>query len=104
MIAGLAVFGIGHSLIYSAALYYALEVGQAEVQAGGKHEALIGCGYTFGPLLGLGASFAEGSGWISGNAFNPLVLGAVGFLAVAAGGVVAARVLKHSKEPAPTPP
>jgi hypothetical protein len=34
-------------------LYYAMAVGSAEVDAGGKHEAVIGLGYTAGPMLGL---------------------------------------------------
>ncbi|MGH7130349.1 MAG: hypothetical protein ACREJO_00170 [Phycisphaerales bacterium] len=55
LISGLAIFGAGVAAIYSAALYYALEVGAAAVDAGGMHEALIGVGYTVGPALGLGA-------------------------------------------------
>jgi len=53
LIGGLALFGVGLGGIYSAALYYAMEVGAAEVDAGGVHEALIGVGYSVGPLLGL---------------------------------------------------
>jgi MFS family permease len=53
LLAGLAAFGVGMGVIYYAAIYYALSVGHAEVDAGGKHEALIGAGYTLGPLLGL---------------------------------------------------
>jgi hypothetical protein len=52
---GLATFGLGQAMVYSAAIYYALEVGNAEVDAGGMHEALIGVGYTVGPLCGLAA-------------------------------------------------
>jgi len=53
MIAGLAIFGIGMGVVYYAALYYAMAVGRAEVDAGGTHEALIGVGYTVGPLTSL---------------------------------------------------
>lgn len=53
LIPGLAILGIGAGAIYSAALYYAMEAGAASVDAGGRHEALIGAGYTVGPLLGL---------------------------------------------------
>jgi len=57
---GLSVFGLGMGIIYYAALYYALAVGQAEVDAGGVHEALIGGGYMLGPLVCLGSiEFAE---------------------------------------------
>lgn len=55
MLLGLAAFGAGMATIYAAALYYAMEVGAAEVDAGGAHEALIGLGYTLGPLIGLAA-------------------------------------------------
>lgn len=53
MIATLTVFGAGHAMIYLGALYYAMEVGRAEVDAGGVHEALIGLGYALGPVIGL---------------------------------------------------
>ena len=55
MIIGFAAFGAGLGVIYYAALYYAMSVGAAEVDAGGRHEGLIGLGYTAGPsavLLG----------------------------------------------------
>lgn len=54
-IAGLALMGAGVAAIYCGALYYALSVGSSEVDAGGKHEAVIGMGYSVGPMLGLGA-------------------------------------------------
>ncbi len=49
MIAGLTLFGVGFGGCYSAALYYAMVVGASDVDAGGKHEAIIGVGYTLGP-------------------------------------------------------
>ncbi len=55
LVAGLILFGVGMGAIYSAAIYYAMEVGAAEVEAGGVHESLIGVGYTLGPLGGLAA-------------------------------------------------
>jgi hypothetical protein len=54
LIAGLVVVGMGIAMTYYAALYYAMAVGNAEVDAGGKHEAMIGVGYTLGPICGLG--------------------------------------------------
>ncbi len=53
LIVGLVLFGAGMGITYYAALYYAMAVGKAEVDAGGKHEAFIGGGYMVGPLLGL---------------------------------------------------
>jgi hypothetical protein len=59
--AGLLLFGAGMGLTYYAALYYALAVGQAAVDAGGGFEALVGVGYCIGPLLGLtGHALADG--------------------------------------------
>jgi hypothetical protein len=55
LIAGLGLFGAGAAIVYACAIYYAMEVGSASVDAGGAHEALIGCGYTLGPVCGLGA-------------------------------------------------
>lgn len=53
LISGLAVMGVGIAMTYCGALYYALAVESAEIDAGGKHEALIGLGYTLGPACGL---------------------------------------------------
>jgi MFS family permease len=97
LISGLAMYGIGMAVIYSAALYYAMEVGKAEVQAGGKHEALIGAGYTTGPLVGLGASLAVSGGLIRDHSFEPVVLGIVGAIAAGFAGLVIGRVVRHSR-------
>lgn len=50
---GLALLGLGMGATYTGAFYYAMEAGAAEVEAGGKHEALIGVGYAAGPLVAL---------------------------------------------------
>lgn len=89
---GLLGFGVGMATIYSAALYYAMEVGQAEVEAGGKHEALIGLGYTGGPACGLLAAVAVGG--TGTDSFEPTVLMVVGGVAVAAGIAAAVRALR----------
>lgn len=61
--ASLACFGCGAGLVYAAAIYYAMAVGDAAVEAGGTHEALIGLGYASGPLLMLaGLLAARGAG------------------------------------------
>ncbi|MCC5821910.1 MAG: hypothetical protein LAT64_01330 [Phycisphaerales bacterium] len=60
--AGLACMGAGIAAIYCGALYYAMAVGSAGVDAGGKHEAVIGMGYTIGPVLGLVALGLAGTG------------------------------------------
>lgn len=53
MLIGFAMFGVGLGVIYYAALYYAMAVGRAQVDAGGTHEGLIGVGYAVGPFAGL---------------------------------------------------
>ena len=72
---GLALFGIGASMIYAAAIYYAMAVGSASVDAGGTHEALIGCGYLLGPLCGLAAlASASHAGIAPENATTIIVI------------------------------
>lgn len=79
LVVGLLLFGIGLGGVYACALYYALEVGHAEVDAGGAHEALIGVGYTLGPLAGL-AGLTAASG-LERPAWSPwLTVGSVGLI------------------------
>lgn len=80
---GLPVFGIGMGIIYSGAIYYALEVGKAEVDAGGTHEALIGVGYLVGPGCGFAASWAVDRGLLAEHSFNPVFMAVVGAVATA---------------------
>ena len=64
---GLALLGIGQGMTYYAAIYYALALGNADVDAAGTHEGLIGVGYAAGPAAGLIAIlFGGGSaiGWV----------------------------------------
>jgi hypothetical protein len=97
VIAGLFLFGTGMATIYTAALYYALEVGRAEVDAGGTHEALIGLGYSLGPACGLAATALVDQGVVLTPGRNPetvfdaTVLALVTLLAVAAAGYAARR-------------
>lgn len=53
VVAGLFLCGLAHGLCYGAALYYALVVQNASVQAGGEHEGLIGVGFAAGPIAAL---------------------------------------------------
>ncbi len=78
LIAALVLFGSGMGAIYAAALYYAMAVGDAEVDAGGKHEALIGVGYTLGPALGLAVGLTTQTSWFPlEDGFTPTLLGSV---------------------------
>ncbi|MEO1512602.1 MAG: hypothetical protein AAFU70_11045, partial [Planctomycetota bacterium] len=53
MLLALGVLGVAQGAVYKGALYYALEHSEHKVDTGGRHEALIGVGYTIGPLLGI---------------------------------------------------
>lgn len=66
MSAGLVAFGVGQGVVYYAALYYAMAVGRAGVDAGGTHEALIGLGYGVGPAVAAIGSMAAGGPGIVG--------------------------------------
>lgn len=77
-VVGLAAFGVGMATIYTAALYYAQEVGATSVHAGGAHEAFIGLGYTVGPAIGLLAAGTVGSGILPERHFEPVVISLVG--------------------------
>lgn len=76
---GLSLVGAGQGMTYYSAIYYALAVGNAEVDAAGTHESLIGLGYAAGPAFGLiGITLGGGAavGWV--------VLGAAGLAAIPA--------------------
>lgn len=91
MVAGLAAFGTGMSLIYTGALYYAMEVGAAEVDAGGTHEALIGVGYLVGPLCGLLPALGVEYNIIASGNFENWMLTLVGIIAAV---VVTATIVR----------
>ncbi len=106
-IGGLAVFGAGAGAIYAAALYYAMEVGQAEIEAGGVHEALIGAGYSVGPICGLAAlAVSPGGGGHGGfeATFVLLVIGIVVATAAFAWGVAVRQVRAEGAKPEPPGP
>ncbi len=92
LMAGLVCFGTGMASIYTGALYYAMEVGDAEIDSGGHHEALIGLGYAVGPLCGILPSLAAERGMMPHDAFQPVVLGAVFLILLAATSTVLRRI------------
>ncbi|MEI7657167.1 MAG: hypothetical protein WCK33_03780 [Phycisphaerae bacterium] len=99
LMAGLVLFGTGMACIYTGALYYAMEVGEAEIDSGGHHEALIGLGYAVGPLCGILPSLAASRGMMPPDAFQPVVLGAVFLILVLATGVVSRRIHALTRTP-----
>jgi MFS family permease len=62
VILGEVVFGVFVGVIYHLALYYALVVKNAGVDAGGGHEGLIGLGLALGPAVGLLGEYLAGEG------------------------------------------
>ena len=53
VLGGEVLFGLAGGVVYYAALYYAMVVKNASVEAGGGHEGLIGLGFAVGPAAGL---------------------------------------------------
>jgi len=81
MIVGLSCFGAGQAIVYSAALYYAMTVGGAEVHAAGKFEMLIGLGYGVGPAVGL--VVGSGHAYVWGVLGISLAITATAFVRIA---------------------
>jgi len=95
LLGALVFFGVGLGGVYSAAFYYAMEVGHAGVDAGGKHEALIGVGYSIGPLAALSARQLVPAD-ATHEANNIAVLVACGILAVLVLGAAARIVMRRN--------
>lgn len=102
---GLLCFGVGMATIYCGSLYYALALGNAEVEAGGTHEALIGVGYTIGPMCGYGAALAVQAGILDNGRFDEAMLGVVAMISLGVCGLAGSRGLsRHRNMRLGTPP
>lgn len=97
LVCSMACFGLGMAMTYCGALYYAMEVGNAQVEAGGMHEALIGLGYTVGPAIGLGAALGMKGSALPAEGFELIVLGVVAVISTVGASLVVRRVAKHSR-------
>ncbi len=97
-VGGLVVFGVGMAIVYSGAVYYALEVGRAEVEAGGTHESLVGVGYTIGPLCPLVAELARRREILASQHFEVAVFGAAGAVSLVMAAVVARQIMRHASK------
>jgi MFS family permease len=62
VVLGEIVFGVLAGVTYYAALYYAMVVKNASVDAGGTHEGLIGLGLVLGPGVGLVGHWVASAG------------------------------------------
>jgi len=88
---GETIFGLGCGLVYYSALYHAMVVQNASVDASGKHESLIGLGLVAGPLAGLLGAVLSGP--LGGQVYGMLLgMGPV-FLVCGFGSVWALRSL-----------
>lgn len=93
-LASLVALGVGLGIIYSAAIYYAMSVGHARVDAAGTHEAMIGMGYALGPAAGLlGYALAWSTRLIS----EPVAIIAVIWAILIAGGLLAWRLTRRDR-------
>jgi MFS family permease len=64
IVSALIVFGLGQAVVYYAAMYYVMRVGDADVKAASTHEGLIGVGYGIGPAAALVGVAIGGGGAI----------------------------------------
>jgi hypothetical protein len=98
VLAGFVGFGLGMAVVYYSALYYAMAVGHAQIDAGGRHEALIGVGYSLGPAAGLigvlTAGGSEGELAVAESAHVVVVV----FMLVAVGTVLAIRPYREARQ------
>lgn len=94
LVAALVLFGAGKGLVYTAAIYYAMEVGEGEIDSGATHESLIGVGYALGPAMGLLASLLVAGGVVSESAFTPILLAAAVIGSLTLSGAI---LLAHKK-------
>ena len=78
VLAGAVLFGAANGVVYFAGLYYAMELKNASVDAGGQHEGWIGVSLSLGPGLGLisrGLTPVTGAAWGLIAATGPIVGG-----------------------------
>lgn len=94
LILGLTIFGTGMAIIYAASLYYTMEVGAAEVDAGGLFETLIGSGYVIGPACGLLAVMLAERGAIAQTTVAPFMITLVSLIALVILGLAIRQALR----------
>ena len=94
VIVGEMLFGLAAGLSYSSAMYCAMVVKDASVDAGGGHELMIGFGLMIGPLAGLAGD------WIK-TAADSQPTGYVTAMAPLLGVCIIAAIYSIYKRPAP---
>lgn len=61
VVLGMIGFGLFGGVVYTASLYYGMAMKNASVEGGGDHEAVIGTGFTAGPILGMAGTKLAGT-------------------------------------------
>jgi hypothetical protein len=92
------VFGLAAGISYTTALYYALVVRNAAVDAGGAHEGLIGLGFALGPLSGLAGAFLYERGAVA-QSTSATVLAVLPVVLLCSMGALAAFLKTRSAAP-----
>jgi MFS family permease len=86
----LVLLGAALGLTYSGSLYYSLDLGENKGEHGGLHEAIIGGGALFGPLVG-----AVGATLFGSTTAAQIVMVAVAVLATGVGALLFVRGLRR---------
>jgi VIT1/CCC1 family predicted Fe2+/Mn2+ transporter len=74
-----------------------MSVGNSEVDAGGMHEALIGVGYTIGPMIGLVPTLLIDRKMVAASSFEPTILISTGVVAGIGIALVARAVTRQHR-------
>jgi len=78
----LTLFGFGWSASYFFSIYYSLQVPAGHARSGGFHEAVLGLGSLFGPVMAVGGMWAVGKARLLTGARIGVVAVIVGIAAV----------------------
>jgi MFS family permease len=83
VLAACIVFGFALALTYSGSLYYSMNYGDNKGEHGGLHEAILGSGILFGPLVGAGGAHLHGlAGAGAAIVATAAVLATIGIIAI----------------------
>ena len=85
VVAAFLLFGLATGLTYYTSIYYSLDFGKNKGEHGGLHEAVLGLGILFGPLVG-----AWGSKLFGGTVGGQITIVAAS-LAISAGSLLIPR-------------
>ncbi|MEM7625521.1 MAG: hypothetical protein AAF333_07835 [Planctomycetota bacterium] len=78
-ILGQVLFGFCAGQVYYAAIYHAMVLHNASVEAGGHHESMIGAGFALGPAIGLAGVLLQR---VTGDPTTAMLLAVMPFVAL----------------------